>query len=129
MDATKIIVAQVEKFLSFLKSLNENDLSALENGSQKIVFSLGNKKSSSSRNENGVSAAEIELIFQTLNSLESREQGFELIDNLNRSTLEKLCRMAELSFTKKDPTPKLKNKIIEGTIGFRLNSKAIQQIN
>ena len=60
--------------------------------------------------------------------MNSREDGFKLLVDKcsSRLDLEVLARKLDIPFTKKDIIEKLKDKIIEGTIGFRLRSQAIQ---
>ncbi len=71
---------------------------------------------------------EIEEIGKELRKLRSRELGEQFLQRqqLSRKELEELARYLELPVETKDSVERLKGKVIEGTIGFRLRSEAIR---
>jgi hypothetical protein len=68
-----------------------------------------------------------EIIAQ-LRGLGSREAGFELLTSLHltRREAEAIARSMDLPVVREDDTEQLRRKIIEETIGARLNSQAIR---
>lgn len=67
-------------------------------------------------------------IAEELRTLPSRDEGQKLIENLSlgRSDLERLARTMGLPVTKQDNAERLRQKIIESSIGSRLSSQAIR---
>ncbi len=63
-----------------------------------------------------------------LRALPSRDEGQKLIEGLSltRSELERLARSMNLPVSKQDDIERLRQKIIESTIGSRLASQAIR---
>jgi len=70
----------------------------------------------------------LERIFRDLQGSETRESGSQILDaqQLSKEDLSRLARMAQVHFTKDDNVIRMKEKIIETTIGSRLGSLAIR---
>ena len=64
-----------------------------------------------------------------LNSMQSREEASSYFstNDLKRVDLEAICKQLDLPFTKKENMKTLQEKIIEGTVGYKLRSQAIQK--
>ena len=64
-----------------------------------------------------------------LNSMQSREEAYSYISSsdLKKADLEAICKQLDLPFTKKENIKALQEKIIEGTVGYKLRSQAIQK--
>lgn len=63
-----------------------------------------------------------------LQSTTTREQAFRLLEmwHLNASELRGLARSLDIAVRKDDGVDRLRDKIVEGTIGFKLRSGAIR---
>jgi hypothetical protein len=63
-----------------------------------------------------------------LHSLESREEGVACLESaqLRRVDLERLARALDLPVRKTDKIERMRDMIVDATIGSRLNSKAIR---
>jgi uncharacterized protein YjiS (DUF1127 family) len=63
-----------------------------------------------------------------LRKLVSREEGMDLLDSLGltRKDLERLARYMDLPVLREDDAARLRSKIVEASIGSRLNSQAIR---
>lgn len=72
--------------------------------------------------------ADLGELARALNEAESREQAEQLLRDgrLTAPKLKELARMLDVTIQNKDTKDKLQAKIIEGTIGFRLRSRAIR---
>ena len=70
---------------------------------------------------------ETENIINRLKSYNTREEGesYLLSLDLKRKDLEAVAKALDLPYSKKDTIVKIREKIIEGTIGYRLSSNAI----
>ncbi|OAV70500.1 hypothetical protein Barb4_01328 [Bacteroidales bacterium Barb4] len=74
------------------------------------------------------STIDAESVADALCQMNTCEEGelFLLSKHLKRAELEVIARGLDIPFQKRDRTDRLKDKIIEGTIGFRLRSQAIR---
>ena len=117
----------MSRFLSFLDKLSANDIKKLENGTQTIEYTLNQLNI---RDKSGINKSEhdISSIIDKLNLKTSREdaESFLKSNDLKRSDYEIILKKLDLPFLKKDNISKLIDKIVEGTIGFKLRSQAIQ---
>ena len=68
-------------------------------------------------------------IVTQLNLIHSREEAnsYFLSKGFKRSELEAICKQLDLPFTQKENMKILQEKIIEGTVGYKLRSQAIQK--
>ena len=123
------ILSQFSKFVEYLDSLTPEDLKKLEEGDCYIDFSLRFKaqaqKLSDKHNEADMDVREI---IERLNCCQSRQEGEAFLNSLDlkNDSLGAIIRQMDLPYSKKDSKSKMFEKIIEGTIGFRLRSAAIQ---
>lgn len=72
--------------------------------------------------------AELKQIVSRLEALESREAGGKFLDGLQltKANLEQLARWMDLSVQREDTLDRLRDKVIEASIGYRLRSQAVQ---
>ena len=120
----KVLLKEVNKFVTFLGNLTEEEKKKLANRSATVRFTIeGVCPSSFTQMERG----KTEDIVNRLKSYNTREEGesYLLSRDLKRKDLETIARTLDLPFSKKDTIVKIREKIIEGTIGYRLSSNAI----
>lgn len=132
-NSKNLFLKQIEKYLSFLNNLSAEEIANLENGEATVRFEIINvykkytPKGNSIKlfNENNFVPEEI---ISYMLKLESREIGEIYLSSKCSSKADFiiLAKKLDLPFEKKDSIEKIKNKIIEATIGFRLRSQAIQ---
>jgi hypothetical protein len=72
--------------------------------------------------------ADLENISKRLLELDAREKGIELLKQaqLSRRALESLARTFDLPIRSEDNVERLRDRIVDATIGARLNSQAIR---
>jgi hypothetical protein len=70
----------------------------------------------------------LEGLLERLNQLESRDEGENLLlkTALNKRDLEQMARMMDLPVLRDDDANRLRQKIVESSIGGRLNSRVIR---
>jgi hypothetical protein len=133
MKQRSIYVQLIESYISFLKSLSPEEIKKLENNEINIRF----EKSPVLKRNNfhkGMpelplqNSMDINSIVTALFKIHNREEGerYLLSKCSSKIELERVAKKLDIPFQKKDSMQKLKNKIIERTIGFRLRSQAIQ---
>lgn len=108
--------------------MSQEDFNSILKKEKEIIFEIKNKQGFIKSKESLVSDGEIENIIVKLGSLEARDVGLKYLEELDlgRADIELILRKLDMPFLKKDSILKLNDKIIEGTIGFKLRSQAIQ---
>lgn len=120
----KVLLKEVNRFVTFLSNLTEEEKQKLANRSATVRFTIEGVSSSSIKQ---MERGETENIINRLKSYNTREEGelYLLSLDLKRKDLEAVAKALDLPYSKKDTIVKIREKIIEGTIGYRLRSNAI----
>lgn len=120
----------MEHFLAFLNKLPQAMVKEIENGEKQIEINIisSSKEPNEPMSENSIVVSEA-ITF--LNSMQSREEASSYFstNDLKKADLEAICKQLDLPFTKKENMKTLQEKIIEGTVGYKLRSQAIQNRN
>lgn len=128
MSRKNFYVSEMEHFLAFLNKLPQAMVKEIENGEKQIEINIisSSKEPNEPMSENSIVVSEA-ITF--LNSMQSREEASSYFstNDLKRADLEAICKQLDLPFTKKENMKTLQEKIIEGTVGYKLRSQAIQK--
>ena len=128
MSRNNFYVSEMERFLAFLNKLPQAMVKEIENGEKQIEINIisSSKEPNEPMSENSIVVSEA-ITF--LNSMQSREEASSYFstNDLKRVDLEAICKQLDLPFTKKENMKTLQEKIIEGTVGYKLRSQAIQK--
>ena len=129
-----IYIVQYDKLSAFLNGLSETDIANLESGKFEIKFDLVNKKELRKTSKTKVLKFDeftIQSIINELNQIKTREEGLTFLMSKcsSRIDFETIAKKMDIPFQKKDTIERLKEKIIESTIGYKLRSQAIQGNN
>ena len=128
MSRTNFYISEMEPFLAFLNKLPQAMVKEIENGEKQIEINIisSSKEPNEPMSENSIVVSEA-ITF--LNSMQSREEASSYFstNDLKRADLETICKQLDLPFTKKENMKILQEKIIEGTVGYKLRSQAIQK--
>ena len=128
MSRNNFYVSEMERFLAFLNKLPQALVKEIENGEKRIDINVvpSSKKQDEPILQNSVVVSES---ISFLNSMQSREEAYSYISSsdLKKADLEAICKQLDLPFTKKENIKALQEKIIEGTVGYKLRSQAIQK--
>ena len=128
MSRNNFYVSEMERFLAFLNKLPQALVKEIENGEKRIDINVvpSYKKPDEPILQNSVVVSES---ISFLNSMQSREEAYSYISSsdLKKADLEAICKQLDLPFTKKENIKALQEKIIEGTVGYKLRSQAIQK--
>ncbi|WP_370789678.1 hypothetical protein [Bacteroides nordii] len=128
MKKQHIYLDELKKFIYYIENLSEADINKLESNKYTIKYSLIPTVEKYINSNEKMDFIEIDNIINILNGINSREEGesFLISKKMSRSELESIARRMDIPLSKKDNIAKIMQKIIESTIGFRLNSQAIQ---
>jgi len=135
MSQKEIIARLLRRLSETLERASPSDVEELLSGQATLVIAKANLGSrNSGKRESGGQRREQRSIKQLggivveLRQLESRNEGSRLLDRaqLTKKELEDLARLMDLPVSREDDADHLKQKIVEESIGARLNSQAIR---
>lgn len=128
MSRNNFYVLEMERFLAFLNKLPQAVVKEIENGEKRIEINVisTSKEPDELILQNSVVVSES---ISLLNSMRSREEAYSYMSSsdFKKADLEAICKQLDLPFTKKENIKALLEKIIEGTVGYKLRSQAIQK--
>lgn len=117
----------IREFLKYLESLSPEVISSVVKGDTKITFSLGDE---SPQKKTAIpDDASLATLQQQLRDCKSREDAHSLIGGLTKASLSALAKRLDTPTQKADTIDRLREKVVEATIGFRMRSEAIQSTN
>lgn len=111
----------------FLKGLTEEEAEDLANGRVRLEL-VGRPSRRHISKDSSAEALDIEALCKELAVKATREEGMTLLDSLNltRESLRRVAAAVDAPTPKTDTVQRLKERIVEATIGYRLRSKAIR---
>lgn len=127
MNTQKILINLFEGIMSQIKDFSDNDIEKLESGNYDISLKI-TKKNTAKKTKKSISDEELKLLLTKLELCKTREEGLELLNStlVNRNQLELFAKRIDVFVRREDKVDKIKNNIIESTIGATLRSSAIQ---
>jgi len=131
LKSLKLYLEIINQLFEKLEKLNDDEKEEILSGNVSVNINL-KTKSVKKRSHNHLSDSNRLIeIEQYLRTLEDRQQGRDFINKrlASREELVRLARHLDLPVAKEDSIEKLKEKIIESTIGYRLRSRAIQEFD
>jgi hypothetical protein len=114
--------------VSFIRTLNKSNIEGLIEGRFAIQFSISNIEMHTDNQNIVICNDEVSGIICCLKQMSSRDEVLQYIETIhpNRKMLEAIVKALDIPFNKRDDQNRLKEKIIEGTVGYKLRSDAIQ---
>jgi hypothetical protein len=135
-DQAKRLAEAFRAVAKQLAALSDDELAELVAGSATVRIETKASRQRTpaegrGRRAGGTAAmAEVDLgeLARELNGAESRDEAERLLraGKLTGPRLKELARILDITVQNKDTKDKLQAKIVEGTIGFRLRSRAIR---
>ena len=118
-----VLLKQVELYISYLKKFSISEICDLEKG----VLRINYVKQHLSESDAIFDSFTYEQYVMDIQSKTTRDECFDYFEvtNLQKKDLEGILKYLGVSYSKKDNKYKLKNKIIENTIGKKLRDDAI----
>lgn len=120
LDLIQIIIEKTKKY-------SQEEVVKLLNNDFDIVIKE-KKEKTKTFNQSSNTETRFEDLLTSLKSMKTREDGILLLHEKcpTRKSLETIAKKIDIQITKHDDSNRLKEKIIEATIGYRLRSSAIQ---
>lgn len=125
-----IVKNYLSSILSLLDELSESDLQKIESGDFELSLKLVRKSNikAESKNPSVKTATDFDLLIQELDKANSREAGLDVIEKELRfkNDLVSFAKYIDVAFLKSDKVSKIKETIVDATVGAKLRSNAIQ---
>lgn len=131
MSKAKTLTVLFRELQDAVLELNEGELEKIISGEYQFVLKVVKKRVGTSAKISPVDDFSYSELLNLLNQCESREQGNELLSRelKTKSEFEKFARHVEVAVMKSDKIEKIRDNIIESTVGAKLRSDAIQNKN
>ncbi len=131
MDQKQSLQKLLRQMASTLERASSGDVEALLSGQAEFVISGRDIRHSEKKDvgqNHRILSSKLEGLVSQLKTLDSRDGGLSLLvkADLTKKELEKLARLMDLPVLREDDSEKLRLKIVEQSIGARLNSLAIR---
>ena len=128
MNKNNFYISEMEHFLAFLNRLPQSAITEIELGTKRIEINLVPATIVTDVHKKDEDIIVLNIVTQ-FNLIHSREEAnsYFLSKGFKRSELEAICKQLDLPFTQKENMKILQEKIIEGTMGYKLRSQAIQK--
>ncbi|WP_159052645.1 hypothetical protein [Streptomyces bungoensis] len=128
MDSSIAVPLEVLKQVAaLLRRLTPEEIEKLANGQAKLVCEPLAKRASAKKSAVR-ELPHVEEIKAALTGMDSREAGYSYLGELglNKEELRRLASNLDLPMPRSDTADRVKDRIIEATIGYRLRSEAIR---
>ena len=128
VDRQKLIVL-LRTLTEIVETSSDQELEALQEiRLSQIIASDSTGQKRKSKRASEVSPLDVTDVLDALGKIETRDAGFAILEHrdLNKRELEAVARKLDLPVFREDSTQRLAEKIVEGSIGSRLNSSAIR---
>ena len=118
-----IFTSLLKQFTQFISNLSEEDIKDLTDGKKRLCIELVEKKQSSHSKSSSTDLKDTE---EQIIKIESRDQAEELLKDFKKADLQRIAKDLDIPIQKNEDVVRLREKIIESTVGFKLRSQAIQ---
>ena len=117
----------LRKISNFLRTLTDDQVDDLIMGKVRLTLTQNPERTRFSKRSR-ITNLDVVRIREELISKQTREEGIALLNNLalTRSSLQEIAAAMDLPAPKTDTVERLKDRIVEATIGYRLRSNAIR---
>lgn len=128
MSKAKTLTVLFRELQDAVLELNEGELEKIISGEYQFTLKVVKKRGGTSAKISSVDDFSYNELLNLLNQCESREQGNELLSRelKTKAEFEKFARHVEVAVMKSDKLEKIRDNIIESTVGAKLRSDAIQ---
>ena len=115
---------------SFVDKLSDDEIDALLAGRIGLHVTDGEATFSTKR-KNPPKHVDLDSVVEALTQARTRQDATEILerDGLSKAVLEKLARRLDLPVLRSDSVDRLRQRIVEGSVGYRINSEAIQGVH
>lgn len=127
MDARNILLNFLDDIIKELEGLDDTDIAKLNSDDFTISLKIVRRQTVATKAKN-TSDQDFTKILEELTSCKDREIGYKVLSSysLNKKELELFAKSINVHIMKTDKIEKIRDRLIEATIGATLRSIAIQ---
>lgn len=131
MSDLKQLASVFRELQDAILELSNNDIEKIISGDYQFTLKLTRKKNNIESKSQLNNNKGFDYLLELLSQCSSREDGIEILTKElnNKSEYEKFARHVDVVVMKSDKIEKIRENIIESTVGARLRSNAIQNKN
>lgn len=131
MSDLKQLASVFRELQDAILELSNNDIEKIISGDYQFTLKLTRKKNNIESKSQLNNNKGFDYLLELLSQCSSREGGVEILTKelKNKSEYEKFARHVDVVVMKSDKIEKIRENIIESTVGARLRSNAIQNKN
>ncbi len=118
-----VFIALLKQFTRFVERLTAADINNLSDGKKRLSIELVDGKKSSNEK---IPSINLQEVADSITKINSREDAEELVKDFKKADLLRLSKILDIPVQGNEDIVRLKEKIIESTVGFKLRSQAIQ---
>ncbi len=119
----EIFTTLLKQFTRFVEHLTNDEIGELASGKKRLSIQVVDVKQSSSKKSLSINLQEIADKLAVINS---RNEAADLLKNFKKTNLSELAKVLDIPIQRNDDANRLRDKIVESTVGFKLRSQAIQ---
>jgi hypothetical protein len=127
----KLVISNVlNAILDSINNLSDDELDKISLGNFQIELKFGKEKQKKNEEKQSPNLDQntFDLVIEKLNEATSREEGIMILEShiSLKPQLESFAKKIDVAVMKSDKVDKIKNSIVDATVGARLRSNAIQ---
>ena len=127
-SAKQQIVSLLRDLASQIQSMDDSEVESVLSGKYRLEISPPGKNSKRQRTSIRCSDEEIMRLRDELRNTDTRERAREILDKVlhTKAELMRFARALDIPAPRSASSEQLRDRLIEGTVGFRLRSAAIR---
>ena len=127
-SAKQQVVSLLRDLASQIQKMDDSEIESVLAGESRLEIRPPQKKSKRQRTRNRYLDEESEKLQDALQNTDTREHARELIDSFlhTKEELTRFARVLDIPVPKSISSEQIKDRLVEGTVGYRLRSAAIR---
>ena len=127
-SAKQQVVSLLRDLASQIQKMDDSEVESVLAGESRLEIRPPQKKSKRQRTRNRYLDEESEKLQDALQNTDTREHARELIDSFlhTKEELTRFARVLDIPVPKSISSEQIKDRLVEGTVGYRLRSAAIR---
>ena len=127
-SAKQQVVSLLRDLASQIQKMDDSEVESVLAGESRLEIRPPQKKSKRQRTRNRYLDEESEKLQDALQNTDTREHARELIDSFlhTKEELTRFARVLDIPVPRSISSEQIKDRLVEGTVGYRLRSAAIR---
>jgi hypothetical protein len=123
-----LVTSVLRSVTESVRTWNDDDLAAFLAGERDLTISAPTRTARKRGRAVDDVRSQVEDVRAAFDAMNTREEGIEYLEHmaLSRDSLRAVVAALDLPVNRSDNMERLRNRVVEGLIGYRLRSKAIR---